>query len=62
VAGLGTIRDNGDIYVSTRHGRKQTSTGIIALRLDPDHKAIQIEHFNDVDQYSVSLAVSCQNT
>jgi glucose/arabinose dehydrogenase len=44
------IRDNGDIYVSTRHGRNQPSTGIIALRLGPDHKAIQIEHFSDVDQ------------
>jgi hypothetical protein len=53
--GLGSIRhmairDNGDIYVSTRHGRNQPSTGIIALRLGPDHKAIQIEHFSDVDQ------------
>src|SRR5271168_1857173 len=44
------IRDNGDIYVSTRHPRNQPSTGIIALRLGPDHKAIQIEHFSDVDQ------------
>ena len=44
------IRDNGDIYVSTRHPRNQPSTGIIALRLGPDHKAMQIEHFSDVDQ------------
>lgn len=53
--GLGSIRhmairDNGDIYVSTRHGRSDPSLGIIALRLGPDHKAIQVEHFGDVDQ------------
>jgi len=39
------VRDNGDIYVSTRHGRDQPSVGIIALRLGPDHKAAQTEHF-----------------
>lgn len=44
------IRGNGDIYVSTRHGRGQASTGIIALRLGPDHKALQTEHFGNVDQ------------
>jgi glucose/arabinose dehydrogenase len=45
------VRDNGDIYVSTRHPRNQTtSTGIIALRPGPDHKAAQIEHFGEVDQ------------
>jgi glucose/arabinose dehydrogenase len=44
------IRDNGDIYVSTRHGRDQPSLGIIALRLGPDHKAVQTEHFGSVDQ------------
>jgi glucose/arabinose dehydrogenase len=44
------VRDNGDIYVSTRHGRDQASLGIIALRQGPDHKATQIEHFSDVDQ------------
>ena len=44
------IRDNGDIYVSTRHGRDQASAGIIALRLGPDHKAAQTEHFSTVDQ------------
>jgi glucose/arabinose dehydrogenase len=53
--GLGSIRhlairDNGDIYVSTRHGRDQPSTGIIALRPGTDHKAMQIEHFSSVDQ------------
>jgi glucose/arabinose dehydrogenase len=44
------IRENGDIYVSTRHARNTPSTGIIALRLGPDHKAIQTEHFGEVDQ------------
>jgi len=44
------IRDNGDIYVSTRHGRDEPSLGIIALRPGPDHKATQIEHFSTVDQ------------
>jgi glucose/arabinose dehydrogenase len=44
------VRDNGDIYVSTQHRRGQPSVGIIALRLSPDHKATQIEHFSDIDQ------------
>jgi glucose/arabinose dehydrogenase len=44
------IRGNGDIYVSTNHRRDQPSTGIIALRLGPDHKATQTEHFGTVDQ------------
>jgi len=39
------VRDNGDIYVSTRHGRDQPSAGIIALRPGPDHKAAQTGHF-----------------
>jgi glucose/arabinose dehydrogenase len=53
--GLGSIRhmavrDNGDIYVSTRHAATQPSAGIIALRLGPDHKAVQTEHFGSIDQ------------
>lgn len=46
------VRGNGDIYVSTRHGRDQPSVGIIALRLGPDHKAVRTEHFavGTVDQ------------
>ena len=44
------IRDNGDIYVSTRHRGNQPSAGIIAVRVGPDHKAAQVEHFGDVDQ------------
>lgn len=44
------IRPNGDIYISTRHGGKQPSVGILALRLGPDHKQAQVEHFSTVDQ------------
>jgi glucose/arabinose dehydrogenase len=44
------IRDNGDIYVSTNHRPNQPSLGIYALRLDPDHKAVQTEHFGTIDQ------------
>jgi len=44
------IRDNGDIYVSTRHGKDAPSSGIIALRLGADHKPVQTEHFSTVDQ------------
>src|SRR5690242_20446425 len=53
--GLGSIRHlavrgNGDIFVSTRHAANQPSNGIIALRLGPDHKAVQTTHFSEVDQ------------
>lgn len=44
------VRENGDIYVSTTHGRTQPTSGIIALRLGPDHVAKQIEHFGEVDR------------
>lgn len=44
------IRDNGDIYISTRNGREATATtGIIALKLDRNHKAIDTEHFSTVE-------------
>jgi glucose/arabinose dehydrogenase len=44
------VRDNGDIYVSTRPGREAPApTGIIAVKLGPDHKAVQIEHFSTID-------------
>ena len=42
------IRDNGDIYVSTGRPRDGASPGIIALRLDRDHKVIATEHFSTV--------------
>ena len=44
------IRQNGDIYISTRHGRDAPSTGILALHLGQDHKAMQTERFSNVDQ------------
>ena len=34
-----------DIYVSTRHGAKDPSVGIIALRLAPDHTVLQKANF-----------------
>ena len=43
------IRDNGDIYVSTRTERAgDVALGIIALRLDRDHKVVETEHFSSV--------------
>ncbi|HXS08085.1 MAG TPA: hypothetical protein VN723_14935 [Rhizomicrobium sp.] len=42
------IRDNGDIYVSTRTERNGDPVGVIALRLDRDHKVIATEHFGTV--------------
>ena len=44
-----TVRDNGDIYVSTPKDKDGKGGGIIALRLDASHKADQIEHFGSVD-------------
>ncbi|HEY0265194.1 MAG TPA: hypothetical protein VGC16_00490 [Rhizomicrobium sp.] len=47
--GLGPIRHmalrGNDIYVSTHHGRDQPSVGIVALRLGPDHKPVDTQHF-----------------
>lgn len=44
------VRSNGDIYISTRPGRHNPKpTGIIAIKLGPDHKAAQIEHFSNID-------------
>jgi len=44
------IRDNGDIYLSTGRGvAAQGGSGIVALRLGPDHKADKVEHFGVVD-------------
>src|SRR5665213_1607803 len=42
------IRPNGDIFVSTRTARDAAPVGIIALRLDRDHKVAQTEHFGTV--------------
>ncbi len=47
--GLGPIRHMAlrgrDIYISTRHGAKAPSVGIIALRLAPDHTVLQKASF-----------------
>lgn len=43
------VRDNGDVYVSTRAGRGETSQGVIALHIGPDGKADRIEHFGSVE-------------
>jgi glucose/arabinose dehydrogenase len=43
------IREDGDIYVSTRTGRDAAApSGIIALHLDRDHKVIDTQHFGTV--------------
>jgi glucose/arabinose dehydrogenase len=54
--GLGAIRhlavrDNGDIYVSTPKDQQGNGTGggIIALRLDASHKAVEVQHFGSID-------------
>jgi glucose/arabinose dehydrogenase len=43
------VRDNGDIYISTRVGRNQPGLGIIALHIGPDGKADRTEHFATAD-------------
>src|SRR5579872_233262 len=40
------VRGNGDIYISTRKAREQAEpAGVIAVKVDKDHKAAQTEHF-----------------
>src|SRR5215813_7007658 len=52
--GLGPIRHmalrGNDIYVSTRHAPNAPSTGIVALRLGPDHKPLQKDRIAGIDQ------------
>jgi glucose/arabinose dehydrogenase len=43
------IRRNGDIYISTRHAADGAATGIVALRLGPDHRALEMRSFGNVD-------------
>jgi hypothetical protein len=45
------VRDNGDVYVSTPKDQQGNGkgTGIIALRLDASHKAVDIQHFGTID-------------
>lgn len=54
--GLGAIRHlavrgNGDIYVSTPRDQKGLGKGggIIGLRLDASHKAVDVQHFGSID-------------
>src|ERR1700733_135579 len=42
------IRSNGDIFVSTITAKDAAPTGIVALRLDRDHKLIDTQHFSTV--------------
>ena len=45
-----TVRDNGDIYLSTGRGvAREGGDGIIAVHLGPGHRADRIEHFGVVD-------------
>jgi glucose/arabinose dehydrogenase len=43
------VRGNGNIYVSTPQNQDGHGTGIIALHLDANHHADQIQHFGSVD-------------
>ncbi|HLG97008.1 MAG TPA: PQQ-dependent sugar dehydrogenase [Bryobacteraceae bacterium] len=43
-----TVRENGDIYVSTAVDKQNSGSGIIALHLDPSHHSAQVEHFGSV--------------
>src|SRR5579859_6907205 len=45
------VRGNGDIYVSTPKDQKGLGKGggIIALRLDASHKAVDVQHFGSID-------------
>ena len=42
------VRPNGDIYLSTAVDKQNKGDGIIALRLDANHKADRVEHFGNV--------------
>lgn len=43
------VRANGDIYLSTPVDKVNKGAGIIAVRLDANHKATQVQHFSTVD-------------
>ena len=43
------IRDNGDLYFSLPHNDQAPAGGILAVRLDASHKAVQMEHFGTID-------------
>jgi glucose/arabinose dehydrogenase len=43
------VRENGDIYVSTPVDKQNHGGGIIAVHLDANHKAVEVEHFGTVE-------------
>ena len=44
------VRGNGDVYISTRREHDtDASAGVIALKLDRDHKVVETQHFGTVD-------------
>ena len=43
------VRANGNIYLSTPHNDDPSKSGIIALHLDANHHADQIQHFGSID-------------
>ena len=43
------VRGNGNLYVSTPHNQDPGKSGIIALHLDANHHADQIQHFGSID-------------
>jgi glucose/arabinose dehydrogenase len=42
------VRPNGDLYVSTAVDRQNKGAGIMAIHMDANHKAGQVEHFGAV--------------
>src|ERR1700677_4494527 len=44
-----TVRENGNIYISTPHDANGGPGGIIALHLDASHHADRMERFSNVD-------------
>ena len=43
------VRGNGNIYISTPQNQDPAKNGIIALHLDANHHADQIQHFGSID-------------
>ena len=44
------VRGNGDIYVSTRKaGEQSESLGVIAIKVDKGHKAVEVDHFGSAE-------------
>src|SRR6476659_5799420 len=43
------VRSNGDIYLSTPKDPQGNGSGIVAIRLDANHKASDVQHFGTID-------------